>query len=369
MVSKVNLKARIERHSRVLKNSIKDIHPFRAFYHRLNYNIVFISIVFFLPVYPMFANFFYNTNIDFYRTNIDESSIIDSYNVDADSDNLGDLTLSESSYLSVNTVNTDYERDLSGVSQITNYEVKSGDSLGSIASEFGIDSKSIVWANNLKSDSVIHPGDKLKIPPVSGIIHRVEAGETLDRLASYYGVSKKEIIAQNSLSGDTIKIWQNLIIPGAVKKEPVIDKPIIAITKNPNTTNNKKITTKSTLAKNKTSSKIVLSASRTSNKFAKGYCTWYVAQYKNVTWRGNAGAWYSNARAQGVPVGKTAQVGSIVVFNGAGYNSYYGHVRIVVGDDGTNIIVKDMNYRSFGEITTRKVAKSNRSIKGYIYSD
>jgi hypothetical protein len=88
LVSKVNLKARIERHSRVLKNSIKDIHPFRAFYHRLNYNIVFIVIVFLLPVYPMFANFFYNTNIDFYRTNIDESSIIDSYNISDSTNNL-----------------------------------------------------------------------------------------------------------------------------------------------------------------------------------------------------------------------------------------------------------------------------------------
>ena len=365
MVSKVNLKARIERHSRVLKNSIKDIHPFRAFYHRLNYNIVFISIVFFLPVYPMFANFFYNTNIDFYRTNIDESSILDSYNVDQDNDNLWDLTLSENSYLSLNSINTDFERDLSWVSQIINYEVKSGDSLWSIASEFWIDSKSIIWANNLKSDHVIHPWDKLKIPPVSGLIHRVESWETLDRLALYYGVSKKDIMEQNSLSWDSIKVWQNLIIPWAIKKEPIIEKPVLATTK----TTTKKATTKKTTTKKTSGSKLVLSASRTTNKFVKWYCTRYVAQYKNVTWRGNAGAWYNNARAQWVPVWKTAQVWSIVVFNWAWYNSYYGHVWIVVWDDWTNIIVKDMNYRSFWEVTTRKVAKSNRSIKWYIYSN
>jgi surface antigen len=32
--------------------------------------------------------------------------------------------------------------------------------------------------------------------------------------------------------------------------------------------------------------------------FVGGNCTWYVAQNKSVTWRGNAAAWMKNARAQ-----------------------------------------------------------------------
>lgn len=377
MVSKVNLKARIERHSRVLKNSIRDIHPFRAFYHRLNYNIVFIIIVFLLPVYPMFANFFYNTNVDFYRTNIDESSIIDSYNISDSTNNLWDLTLTENAYLSLNSMNTDHSRDVSGVSQVINYEVQSWDSIWSIADDFGIDIDSIIWANNLNSNSVIHPWDKLKIPPVSGIIHRVEKWETLDRLASYYGVSKQDIITQNSLSGDSLVVWQNLIIPGAVKKEIKIESPVIAkndkkISKNDrlvakSNSKNPKLVSSKTIRK--TSNKLLLAPSSGSNKFARWYCTRFVAQYKNVTWRGNAGAWYNNARAAWVPVWRTAEVWSIVVFNGSWYNSYYGHVWIVAWDDGANIIVKDMNYRAFWEVTTRKVPKSSRAIRWYIYAN
>lgn len=373
MVSKVNLKARIERHSRVLKNSIKDIHPFRAFYHRLNYNIVFLIIVFFLPIYPMFASFFYNTDISFYRENIDESSIIDSYNVDENTDNLGDLTLSENSYLSLNTINTDADRDVEWVSQIVKYEVKSWESIWSIASDFWVSINSILWANNFSSNHVIHPGDTIKVPPVSGLIHRVEKGETLDRLASYYGVSKESIMKQNSLTWDKITVWQNLVIPGAIKKEPKIEKTIIAAkdSKKSNLVSSK--TAKSTKNNVKTTKApkqaLRIAPSKTSNKFVRWYCTWYVAQYKNVTWRWNAWAWYNNAAAQWVPVGKQAQVWAIVVFNWAWYNSYYWHVWIVVGDDWSNIIVKDMNYRSFWEVTTRKVPKTNRSIKWYIYAN
>lgn len=90
-------------------------------------------------------------------------------------------------------MNTDYSRDVSWVSQVIKYEVQiKVIQFGSIADDFWIDSNSIIWANNLKSNSVIHPWDTLKIPPVSGLIHRVEKWETLDRLASYYGVSKKK---------------------------------------------------------------------------------------------------------------------------------------------------------------------------------
>lgn len=38
---------------------------------------------------------------------------------------------------------------------------------------------------------------------------------------------------------------------------------------------------------------------------APGNCTWYVAQRKTVTWRGNAKMWIRNASRKGIPTGKT----------------------------------------------------------------
>lgn len=70
-----------------------------------------------------------------------------------------------------------------------------------------------------------------------------------------------------------------------------------------------------------------------------------MAQNKTVTWRGNASSWIRNAKAEGVKTGSTPVTGAIVQFSGGGYNRYYGHVGIVAGIEGDNIIVKDMNYR------------------------
>lgn len=80
MVSKVNLKARIERHSRILKDNLWKVHPFRSLYHKFNYNLVLFFVVFLFPIYPLFSSFMYeNTSYDFYRWDVDESSIMESY--------------------------------------------------------------------------------------------------------------------------------------------------------------------------------------------------------------------------------------------------------------------------------------------------
>ncbi|PJC56815.1 hydrolase, partial [Candidatus Gracilibacteria bacterium CG_4_9_14_0_2_um_filter_38_7] len=105
------------------------------------------------------------------------------------------------------------------------------------------------------------------------------------------------------------------------------------------------------------------------NRFVWGNCTYFVANHKNVTWRGNANAWLRNAAAAGVPTGKTPTPGAIITFQGSGYNPYYGHVGIVVDVEGSDIVVKDMNYRRLNEITIRRVSKNDSSIQGYIYTN
>lgn len=106
-----------------------------------------------------------------------------------------------------------------------------------------------------------------------------------------------------------------------------------------------------------------------SRGFAWGNCTWYVAQNKTVTWRGNANQWLRNAKAKGVPTGQKPVPGAIVQFTGRGYNRYYGHVGIVADVTADHIIVKDMNYRKINEVTIRKIPRNDQTIDGYIYID
>lgn len=373
MVSKVNLQARINRHSRVLKENLWSIHPFRVMYRSVSYNFVLILVIFLFPVYPLFSSFFYQ-NLP-HDWDIDESSILDSYEVEEWED--VSLITSWDSFLSINTI-LDGNRDVSGYNEVIEYTIQSGDSLGLIAQKFGVSNNSILWANNFDAKKVIHPGEIIKIPPVSWLIHQVKGWDTLSQLAKQYKVEENKIIAQNDLGTTTIYSGQTLIIPWAIKEVP---KPIVAVKQTP---------TKTTPSKTNTSSSSQWWYSFTSwgnSEFVNtnwSYqlvyrppqwtfywwnCTWYVAQYKDVNWSWNAKDWLRNAQSKGHATGSSPGLGAIVVFHGKWYNPTYWHVWIVVEITTSDIIVKDMNYRKLGEVTTRKVPKDDKAILGYIYVD
>ncbi|MBI1975175.1 MAG: peptidoglycan DD-metalloendopeptidase family protein [Parcubacteria group bacterium] len=95
------------------------------------------------------------------------------------------------------------------------YEVQEGDSPATIAAHFGISFQTILWANNLTQDSVIQPGQRLVILPVSGVLHEVKAGETMGELGRIYGVSEAKIAAMNGIaSPDNLSAGMKLVVPG-----------------------------------------------------------------------------------------------------------------------------------------------------------
>ncbi|MFB6225865.1 MAG: peptidoglycan DD-metalloendopeptidase family protein [Candidatus Paceibacteria bacterium] len=102
--------------------------------------------------------------------------------------------------------------------KIVEYTVKPGDVIGSIADRFGVTNKTILWANDLTYNSYIRPGDKLKILPVSGVLHQVTSGDTLAGIANKYDAEVEEIIDYNNLeTGSSIQPGQKLIIPHGEK--------------------------------------------------------------------------------------------------------------------------------------------------------
>ena len=88
------------------------------------------------------------------------------------------------------------------------------------------------------------------------------------------------------------------------------------------------------------------------NKFPVGWCTYYVATKRNISWSGDAGYWYANASAQGYPVGPTPKVGAIMVT----WESWAGHVAYVeaVNPDGS-WMVTEMNWVAFNVIDERTI--------------
>lgn len=116
-------------------------------------------------------------------------------------------------------VGTDIEPEIR--KEIMEYEVQPGDTLSSIADNFGISLSTVLWANDLSASSLIQPGQKIIILPVSGVMHLVGSGDTLSEIAEKYSGKVDEIIEFNELSdGGKIFVGDLLIIPNG--EMPVI---------------------------------------------------------------------------------------------------------------------------------------------------
>lgn len=106
---------------------------------------------------------------------------------------------------------------------IVEYFVETSDTLWSIANQFNISLDTLLWANNLNKNSLIQPGQKLIIPPVSGVIHHVTSGDTISTIAQKYKGKTEEIIAFNNLSDEgDIYMGDIIIVPNGVIPAPTI---------------------------------------------------------------------------------------------------------------------------------------------------
>ncbi|WP_241521732.1 lytic transglycosylase domain-containing protein [Arthrobacter pityocampae] len=111
------------------------------------------------------------------------------------------------------------------------YVVKSGDTLGAIASRNGVGLDSLLAANGLSRSSIIYPGQKLKLtgsvtpqatppkapapaPTPAAGSYTVKAGDTLGAIASRNGVGLSTLLTANRMSMSTVIYpGQKLTIP------------------------------------------------------------------------------------------------------------------------------------------------------------
>lgn len=99
--------------------------------------------------------------------------------------------------------------------QLRSYTVSSRDSLASVAKRFGIRQDTVISLNGLKSSQSFRSGVTLRIPNMDGVSHTVRSGDSLKGLAKRYGVEVTKIADANNLDTASLKVGQNLFIPGA----------------------------------------------------------------------------------------------------------------------------------------------------------
>lgn len=143
---------------------------------------------------------------------------------------LGDLALGGTAICKPNIIpgaTLGNNSESTGRTETVNYVVKTGDTISTIADDFEVTQATILWANGLTAKSYLHPGDKIKIPPASGVVHKVKSGDTIKKLAKLYNCDEASIIKFNRLNtnGTDIRIGEELMIPNGTK--PVVAKPIV----------------------------------------------------------------------------------------------------------------------------------------------
>lgn len=223
---------------------------------------------------------------------------------------------------------------------IISYKVVNGDTLSTVAAQFNITTDTLRWANGLKDDAQLSPGQALVVLPISGVLHKVQAGETPQSLADKYQSNADQIVAFNNAEINGLQAGETVIVPDGVIQEaaPVAPAPAPA-----------KVASASTAP--------VKYVAGGPNGYSYGYCTYYVASRRSVpgSW-GNANSWYYAAASSGWAVGSTPRVGAIAQTSAG----YAGHVAFVEAVNGNMVTVSEMNYNgNWNRVTSRTVPASS----------
>lgn len=105
--------------------------------------------------------------------------------------------------------------------QVSEYSVKDGDTLSSIASKFGVSIDSVKWANPSINWQKVKPGVVVSIPPVTGVVYKVRPGDTVYSIAKKFQTDAQGIVdfPMNTFSDDetfSLVAGQTLIVPDGV---------------------------------------------------------------------------------------------------------------------------------------------------------
>lgn len=102
---------------------------------------------------------------------------------------------SPSSIVSINSFDNPFETRFSQKPRdtVVDYKVEGGDTLSGISKKFDVSVDTIKWSNNLTSET-IKPGQNLKIPPITGIVHKVLSGENVYSIAKKYKTDAQKIV-------------------------------------------------------------------------------------------------------------------------------------------------------------------------------
>ncbi|MET1020935.1 MAG: LysM peptidoglycan-binding domain-containing protein [Arthrobacter sp.] len=118
------------------------------------------------------------------------------------------------------------------VSAPAEYTIARGDTISGIAGRFGLDTYAVLKLNGLQANTIIYPGQKIRLSgsaapaapapaapgpsaPAGGAVYTVKSGDTLSAIAARHGVKLSEVFGWNGLNmGSIIRPGQQIKVGG-----------------------------------------------------------------------------------------------------------------------------------------------------------
>jgi lipoprotein NlpD len=252
----------------------------------------------------------------------------------------------------------DLQKTKNGV--ISVYVVQSGDSLSGIAAHYGVTEGTILGANDLTPKSVLKPGEQLIIMPIDEVPYTVKPGDTLESIAKNFGSDATDIGDYNDVDDATLAVGSVINIPGGeAASSDQLPLPVAAVTtpkKNPATKPatpvQKVVASTKILQGSDASCSGEIPMANNPDEPARGVgpagtcaeIAYYMSPLASFVQTQNIHGWNAVdlAAPSGTPIMAAAD-GEVIVAKDGGYNGGYGSYVVVNHDNGSQTLYAHMS--------------------------
>ena len=227
---------------------------------------------------------------------------------------------------------------ISSSDKITTYTVKNGETIGQIATKFGISKNTILYANTNIKNNVLKTGQTLIILPVDGISYTVKKGDTIASIAKAYKADSNDISEYNDISDKDLQIGDKIIVPGGiiVKK---IEPTSVKVVEKEQPNKQEEIKPVSKLEKPESTSPSDITSG---NGITGGYIWPFPSGTGRVSQRLHDDNAYDFSAPKGTPI-YAVQSGTVLIADDSGYNGGYGLYVVMDFNDGGQAIFGHMS--------------------------